>query len=145
MALDSTIRHTNVTLFKSSKNKLNAWPLSIQKVLKYYIYSPMDRICPSPFVNVQCWPAAGARQLTLSPSVQYLASSGFGWPQVPNSLFYYRNTVLSVCFVLAWVLRVNSDDLSAPTSDQQYPIQSLCQDLQELHVWHHSKGRNSKE
>lgn len=44
-----------------------------------------------------------------------------------------RNALLSVRSCM--MLRVNGDDLPAATSDQQHPLQSLCEDLQELHVW----------
>lgn len=43
-----------------------------------------------------------------------------------------RNALLSVRSCM--MLRVNGDDLPAATSDQQHPLQSLCEDLQELHV-----------
>lgn len=30
---------------------------------------------------------------------------------------------------------VYGDDLAAATADQQDPVKTLCEDLQELHVW----------
>lgn len=38
------------------------------------------------------------------------------------------------------MLWVNGDDLPAATSNQQHPVQSLYEDLQELHVWPQSEG-----
>ena len=31
--------------------------------------------------------------------------------------------------------RVDGDDLAPATTDQEDPVEALCEDLQELHVW----------
>lgn len=37
-------------------------------------------------------------------------------------------------------LRINGNDFTAPTSDQEDPVQTLHEDFEELHIWRQSQG-----
>lgn len=41
-------------------------------------------------------------------------------------------------------LRINGNDFTAPASDQEHPVQTLHEDLEELHIWRPSQGAEHK-